>query len=305
MSAQHVRSFRLNEQKPMPDWVSIAKESAIAANAGATFFVDDVEVAVFRSEDQFFAIEGRCPHKGASLGNGTVDGCAVTCPWHDWKFDLKTGEGLTNPSSPVAVLAVRVTDGSVEIDRETLPQKTSLTTNADDGIHRYLVRYGSLGWVGVFGNVDKVECKHRDRVILQTHRVHELGEILSTPEDLASQNNSDKPGGEVVRLAEPEEVTSHEPRSRKLTPLLIEECSAVLAESDIDLAIVDGEVLFDGESAVLYFLGDSNPDAGPLVTGIAKRHGLDRIELYPFIDPPEPEGGGCGKEGCGGGGCHS
>ena len=289
----------------MPDWVSIAEESAVAANAGVTFFVDDIEVAVFRSEGNLFAIEGKCPHKGASLGNGAIDGCAVTCPWHDWKFDLKTGEGLTNPSSPVASLAVRVTEGSIEIDRETLPQKSAASTTSHDGIHRYLVRYGSLGWVGVFGNVDKVECQHRDKVILQTHRGQELGEVLSTPEDLAAQNNSDKPGGEVVRVATPDEAKAHEPRSKELTLRLIEECSEVLAESDIDLAIVDGEVLFDGESAVLYFLGDSNPDAGPLITDVAKLHNLERIELYPFIDPPEPEGGGCGKEGCGGGGCHS
>jgi nitrite reductase/ring-hydroxylating ferredoxin subunit len=297
--------FRLNEQKQMPDWVPIVEESAIAAGSGAKFFVDDIEVAVFRSDGDLYAIEGRCPHKGASLGNGTLENGQVTCPWHDWKFDLKTGAGLTSPSSAVASLAVRVNDGSIEIDRETLPQKTSLAANVDDGIHRYLVRYGSLGWVAVFGNVDKVECQHRDRVILQTHRGQELGEILSTPEELATQNNSDKPGGEVVRLAELDEVKAHGPRSRELTTQLIEDCSTVLAESDIDLAIVDGEVLFDGESAVLYFLGDSNPDAGPLVTDIAKRHGLERIELYPFIDPPEPAGGGCGKEGCGGGGCHS
>lgn len=289
----------------MPDWVSIAEESAVAADAGATFFVDDIEVAVFRSEGNLYAIEGKCPHKGASLGNGAIDGCAVTCPWHDWKFDLKTGEGLTNSSSAVAPIGVQVTDGSIEIDRETLPQKGTATANSDDGIHRYLVRYGSLGWVGVFGNVDKVECQHRDQVILQTHRGQELGEVLSTPEDLAAQNNSDKPGGEVVRLATLDEAKKHSPRSKELTLRLIEECSCVLAESDIDLAIVDGEVLFDGESAVLYFLGDSNPDVGPLVTDIAKLHNLDRIELYPFIDPPEPEGGGCGNEGCGGGGCHS
>lgn len=289
----------------MPDWVSVAEESAIAADAGAKFFVDDIEVAVFRTGGDVYAIEGRCPHKGASLGNGALDGHSVTCPWHDWKFDLKTGEGLTNPSSPVATLAVRVEDGSVQIDRETLPQKQAAAANVDDGIHRYLVRYGSLGWIGVFGNVDRVECQHRDRVVLQTHRGQELGEILSTPEDLAAQNNTDKPGGEVVRVAVSDEVKVHEPRSREVTLLLIEECSAVLEESDVDLAIVDGEVLFDGESAVLYFLGDSNPDAGPLVTDVAKRHGLDRIELYPFVDPPEPEGGGCGKEGCGGGGCSS
>lgn len=289
----------------MPDWVPIAEESAISADAGSTFFVDDIEIAVFRTENQLFAIEGRCPHKGASLGNGAVDGCTVTCPWHDWKFDLKTGSGLTNPSSPLATVPVRVNAGSVEIDRQSLPQKTSLATSADDGIHRYLVRYGSLGWVGVFGNIDKVACEHRDRVVVQTHRGEELGEVLSTPDDLATQNNRDKPGGEVLRKATFEEVTAHETRSRELTPHLIEECTGILAESDIDLAIVDGEVLFDRASAVLYFLGESNPDTGPLVTDVAKRYDLDRIELYPFIDPPQPAGGGCGKEGCGGGGCHS
>ena len=98
----------------MPDWVSISEESTIAADSGAKFFVDDVEVAVFRSDGALYAIEGRCPHKGASLGNGTVDGGAVTCPWHDWKFDLRTGAGLTNSSLPVATLAVRVNNGSVD-----------------------------------------------------------------------------------------------------------------------------------------------------------------------------------------------
>jgi hypothetical protein len=56
---------------------------------------------------------------------------------------------------------------------------------------------------------------------------------------------------------------------------------------------------------VLYFVGESHPDAGPLVTEIARGHGLERIELQPMIDPPPSTGGGCGKPGCGGGGCHS
>jgi len=289
----------------MPDWVSVAETSAIATNTGATYFVDDVEVAVFRVDDNLLAVEGRCPHKGASLGKGAVDGCAVTCPWHDWKFDLKTGKGLTNPSANIATIAVRVSNHFIEIDRETLPRKEASAARMDDGIHRYLVRYGSLGWVGVFGTVDRVDCQHRDRVIVQTHRGQEVGEILSSPDDLAAQNNTDKPSGEVLRIASPDTLTSHNSNTQELTPLLIKESSNVLMEASIDLAIVDGEVLFDRESAVLYFLGDSNPDAGPLVTDIARRYDLDRIELYPFIDPPEPEGGGCGKPGCGGGGCHS
>ena len=33
-----------------------------------------------------------CPHKGASLANATLDGGAVVCPWHGYRFDVKTGE---------------------------------------------------------------------------------------------------------------------------------------------------------------------------------------------------------------------
>ena len=289
----------------MTDWVSVADESAIPEGTGATYFVDDVEVAVFRSDGRWHAIEGRCPHKGASLGKGPVEGCVVTCPWHDWKFDLTTGEGLTHSGSNVATVSVRVADGTVQIDRASLPAKPDLKTSVDDGVHRYLVRYGALGWVGLFGTVDRVECRHKDHVVVQTHRGVELGEILSDPDDHSVHSDGGQPAGEVQRVASPDELQEHQTRSSELTPQLIEESAACLAAAGVDLAIVDGEVLFDGESAVLYFLGDSNPDAGPLVTEVARHHGLERIELQPMIDPPVPEGGGCGKPGCGGGGCHS
>ena len=286
----------------MADWVSVADASQIATDAGITAFVDDVEVAVFRTSDGWRAIEGRCPHKGASLGNGTVSGGCVTCPWHDWQFRLDDGQAVDRPGVAVASLAVREVEGRLEIDRDSLPQRGSARDGKhDDGIQRFLVRYGALGWVGRFGTVDGVNCRFRDRVVVQTERGVELGEVLADPTD-GTGAAIGKPTGEVLRVVASDELRQFSQRRRELVPVLISESAAALTDAALPLEIVDGELLFDGESAVLYFLGESHPDAGPLVTDVARRHGLDRIELCPLLDPPPT---GCGSCGCedGGGGC--
>ncbi len=286
----------------MADWVSVAETSQVATDAGLTVFVDDLEVAVFRTADGWRAIEGRCPHKGASLGNGAVrDGC-VTCPWHDWQFRLDDGQAVDRPGVAVAPLAVREVAGRLEIDRDTLPQKDSLhTAESNDGIQRFLIRYGALGWVGRFGTVDGVDCRFRDQVVVQTERGLEIGEVLADPADGADAQNG-KPTGEVLRVAVSDGLQRFGQTHRELVPVLINESAAALSDPALPLEIVDGELLFDGESAVLYFLGESHPDAGPLVTAVAHRHGLDRIELCPLLDPPPT---GCGSCDCddGGGGC--
>lgn len=50
-------------------------------------------VALFRTaEAEIFAASDRCPHKGGPLSEGIVHGQSVTCPLHNWVFDLNTGE---------------------------------------------------------------------------------------------------------------------------------------------------------------------------------------------------------------------
>jgi len=53
--------------------------------------VAGVEVAVFNVGGRLFALRDGCPHMGASLAEGTLDGTRVTCHWHGWSFDLETG----------------------------------------------------------------------------------------------------------------------------------------------------------------------------------------------------------------------
>ncbi|GAB4336310.1 MAG: hypothetical protein Kow0037_17390 [Calditrichia bacterium] len=50
------------------------------------------EVVVFETSEGYFAVENRCPHVGARLHQGIVEGNDLTCIWHGWKFDLKSGQ---------------------------------------------------------------------------------------------------------------------------------------------------------------------------------------------------------------------
>jgi nitrite reductase/ring-hydroxylating ferredoxin subunit len=42
---------------------------------------------------EFYATEGRCPHRGAPLAYGALHDYTVVCPWHAWEFDCRTGKG--------------------------------------------------------------------------------------------------------------------------------------------------------------------------------------------------------------------
>lgn len=74
-------------------------------------------IAVFRTaDDRVFALDDRCPHKGGPLSEGIVHGTAVTCPLHNWVFDLNTGQAQGADQGQVRTHAVRVSQGRVLID---------------------------------------------------------------------------------------------------------------------------------------------------------------------------------------------
>ena len=54
-------------------------------------------VALFHVNGEILALDNTCPHAGGPLGEGTLDGERVTCPWHGWEFNVRTGQCVKNP----------------------------------------------------------------------------------------------------------------------------------------------------------------------------------------------------------------
>ena len=71
------------------------KKEEITADRPAVINLETGEqIAVFRSGKRFFAVENRCPHAGAYLNEGIVEGNILTCIWHGWRFELESGQCL-------------------------------------------------------------------------------------------------------------------------------------------------------------------------------------------------------------------
>lgn len=78
-------------------------------------------VAVFRTaDDRVFALDDRCPHKGGPLSEGIVHGHQVTCPLHNWVFDLNTGTAQGTDEGAVRTWPVTVSNGRVLISADLL-----------------------------------------------------------------------------------------------------------------------------------------------------------------------------------------
>ena len=83
-------------------------------------------VAVFRTmDDRVFALDDRCPHKGGPLSEGIVHGTSVTCPLHNWVFDLNTGAAQGADQGRVRTHPVRVDQGRVLIDASLIRSRNA------------------------------------------------------------------------------------------------------------------------------------------------------------------------------------
>lgn len=286
----------------MPDKTRIAQVTEIPPGSFRVCDVDGRKITVFNVDGEFHAVDDRCPHRGASLGAGSVDGSVVTCPLHEWQFDVTTGHRVGRPGS-AALTRYPVSREGDALFVEAASAEETAEQDGWDGVYRYLVRYGTMGWVACFGSVEKVECDYRDRVVVQTDRGIELGEVLATPDenhgDAAAADNR-QPTGEVLRSLTPED----EEQARRLRdrPVpVFDECRRLLAERGLSVEVIDGEVLFDEQTVVLYYIGEPSTDLGRLTEELS-RDRTEKVIFHPvFESAVEPAGGGEG--GCGTGGC--
>jgi nitrite reductase (NADH) small subunit len=82
-------------------------------------------VALFRTaDDEVFAATDSCPHKGGPLSEGIVHGQSVTCPLHNWVFDLNTGQAQ-GEDGRISTYPVRLDAGRILIDGTALMKRTA------------------------------------------------------------------------------------------------------------------------------------------------------------------------------------
>ena len=97
------------------EFITVAKVGDIPDGEGRAFAVNGRMVAIFNEEGKYSAIDDFCPHMGASLAGGYLEGGIVTCPWHGWRFDGRNGACLEGGQSATRAYPVKVRDDRVYV----------------------------------------------------------------------------------------------------------------------------------------------------------------------------------------------
>jgi nitrite reductase (NADH) small subunit/3-phenylpropionate/trans-cinnamate dioxygenase ferredoxin subunit len=97
------------------DFQTVAKVGSIPEGQGAAFRVNGRMVAVFRTEEGYYAIDDFCPHMAASLAGGHLEDGIVTCPWHAWRFHVRDGTWCDNPKIRVDSFEVRIQSDEIQV----------------------------------------------------------------------------------------------------------------------------------------------------------------------------------------------
>ncbi len=85
----------VQESKEQSNWQFAAKKADLLAKKTLKVRVLQKQVVLFATKNGIRACDNRCPHEGYPLSEGSVSGnCVLTCNWHNWKFDLETGDNL-------------------------------------------------------------------------------------------------------------------------------------------------------------------------------------------------------------------
>ena len=104
-----------------------ASLSDVPEKNGLTVEIAGDEYALFRHEGGIKCIDSACPHEGASLADGEFQNGVVSCPWHDWKFDVCTGCSLDPPDNDVKSYPTLIEEGQIFV---RLSKQSSTNVNA-------------------------------------------------------------------------------------------------------------------------------------------------------------------------------
>jgi nitrite reductase/ring-hydroxylating ferredoxin subunit len=100
----------------MAEFVKVASVHDVKPGTGIVAEVNGQQIALFNVEGTYHAIDNVCVHRGGPLGEGDLDGAAVTCPWHGWQFDVKTGGCINNPAAKVKSFSVMVEGTDIKVE---------------------------------------------------------------------------------------------------------------------------------------------------------------------------------------------
>ncbi len=104
----------------MSEWVDVVDESALVNGEHVVVDVEGTEVAVFKIDGEYYAIEDVCTHDGTEIASGILDGDEIICPRHGARFCVKTGAVMSPPAyEDINCISVRIENKKIQIKKSS------------------------------------------------------------------------------------------------------------------------------------------------------------------------------------------
>lgn len=100
----------------MSEWVDVAAVGKLPPGERRIVDVDDVQIAVFNLDGEYYAIEDVCTHDYAPLADAKLEGDEIICPRHGARFCIKTGAVTAPPAyEAITTFPVREHQGMIQV----------------------------------------------------------------------------------------------------------------------------------------------------------------------------------------------
>ena len=99
-----------------PVWVPTIDDMKVRDGAYVAVYPKGLSVLLMRVDGELHAVANKCAHMACPLEGGRLEGAVLTCPCHDWRFDVRTGRFLDAPELGISTFATRVEEGKVLVD---------------------------------------------------------------------------------------------------------------------------------------------------------------------------------------------
>jgi nitrite reductase/ring-hydroxylating ferredoxin subunit len=99
----------------MAEFVKVASVPELAPGSAKAIEVRGKTIALFNVGGTVYATDNTCLHQGGPLGEGELVGEVIICPWHQWEYNVRTGEMVGNSSVKVVTYPVRIEGSEIKV----------------------------------------------------------------------------------------------------------------------------------------------------------------------------------------------
>ncbi len=99
----------------MAEFIRVADLSELVPGSAKTVEVNGKAIALFNVGGTIYATDNTCLHQGGPLGEGELTGDVIMCPWHQWEYNVRTGELVGDSSLKLATYPVQVEGSDIKV----------------------------------------------------------------------------------------------------------------------------------------------------------------------------------------------